>query len=243
MPGHVICGADDGQAASHEKCLGHIYCTPVTPEHKHCKDCTIIFNLQQIDLRVLRTCSDVYAEGNEVLLSTNTFYFDHNFRPDVLKRLWAVRYSTAMKRVRLTLPINWMYSLELRRLLDLVEMLQSCQDLQIDLHQNSWIPDYYKYQFLIGPFGLSRSRVLLTELRDLMVSSVFDNVEVVRYLDSSLGPENLPATCRHQYDSAMLLQVENFERLLQWSHEDAHLVDEYVKAVMNDEPCPGMTYD
>ncbi|MCJ1321444.1 hypothetical protein MMC15_006789 [Xylographa vitiligo] len=143
-----------------------------------------------------------------------------------------------MKRVRLTLPINWTYSLELRRLLDLVETLQSCQDLQIDLHQNSWIPDYYQYQFLVGPFGLSRSGVLLTELRDLMVSSVFDNVEVVRYLDSSLGPENLPATCRHQYDSAMLLQVENFERLLQWSHEDAHFVDEYVKAVMNDEPCP-----
>ena len=235
----MICGADNGRTASHEKCLGHIYCTPVVPDYKHCEECTIDFDLQQIDLRVLRVCSDVYIGATEVLLSTNTFYFDYNFRPNVLKRLWGVRYATAMSRVRLTLPINWRCSLELRRLLDLVETLRSCQDLQVDLHQNSWIPDYYQYQFLVGPFGLSRAKGLFTELRDRMISSVFNNVEVIRYLDSSLGPENLPATCRHQYDSAELLQVGRFEQLLQWSHKDATLVNEYVKALMNGEPCPG----
>ncbi|MCJ1383125.1 hypothetical protein MMC17_006238 [Xylographa soralifera] len=229
IPGHVICGVDDGHTASHEKCLGHIYCTPVTSDYKHCKDCTIVFNLQQVDLRVLRTCSDVYAGANEVLLSTNTFYFDYNFRPSMLKRLWGSRFSTAMKRIRLTLPVNWRFSLEIRRLLDMVEILHSCRDLQIDLHQNSWIPDYYQYRILVGPFGLSRSQGLFTEMYDLLASYVFDDVEVLQYEDSSFGPENLPATCRHHYDSAELLQVGQFEQLLQWSSEDASLVNEYGK--------------
>ena len=243
IPGHVMCGLDDGGTASHEKCLGHVYCTPVTPDYMHCEECTEDFHLQQLDLRVLRVCSDVYTVASEVLRATNTFYFDHNFRPDALKRLCGVRFSTAMKRVRLTLPINWRSLLELRRLLELVETLQSCQDLQIDLHQNSWIPDYYQRQFWVGLLGPSQSQRLITKLRNFMLSSVFDNVEVVRYLDSSFGPENLPATCRHQYDSAQLLQVGRFERILQWSYEDARLVNEYVKALMSGDLSLGTIYD
>ncbi|MCJ1387527.1 hypothetical protein MMC18_000370 [Xylographa bjoerkii] len=244
IPGHVICNADDGNTISHEKCLGHTYCTPVAPDYKHCKDCTINFSYQHLDLRALRVCSDIYSGTIEVLMSTNTFYFDYNFRPSVLKPMWDDRFSFAMKRIRLTVPGNWRLSTEIRRVLDVTKTLHSCQDLQIDLHQNSWIPEDYTYQYWFGSKDHDR---IFADLNEFMESSAFDNVEVFRYLDSSLGPETLPATCRHQYDSAGVLQVRQLEKVLQWSQQDASLVNEYVRTIMNGGlspgSCPGQDHD